>query len=73
MLVVRDTKRCVFGCFTAEPWSNRPRYYGNGETFIFQIQACARLVLRVDSLPAAVCKRHCIALTQRAACLELCT
>ena len=56
MLVVRDTKRCVFGCFTAEHWSNRPRYYGNGETFIFQTQASARLVLQggKQCLPAQI-------------------
>ncbi len=40
MLVVRDTQQHVFGCFTSESWRVAPRYYGNGESFVFQTQVC---------------------------------
>ena len=40
VLVVRDTQQHVFGCFTSESWRVAPRYYGTGESFIFQIQVC---------------------------------
>ena len=38
MLVVRDRGGAVFGCFTAEAWRVAPRYYGTGESFVFQLQ-----------------------------------
>lgn len=28
----------VFGAFTAEPWRVAPRFYGTGETFVFQLE-----------------------------------
>lgn len=45
VLVVRDRGGAVFGCFTAEAWRVAPRYYGTGESFVFQLQ-----VLRGGSL-----------------------
>ncbi len=41
LLVVRDSAGHVFGCFTAEGWRVATRYYGSGETFVFQLQVCA--------------------------------
>jgi TLD len=38
VLVVRDTAGYVFGCYSSESWKVAPRYYGTGETFVFQIQ-----------------------------------
>ena len=34
----------VFGCYTGDGWHVSPRYYGTGETFVFQLevrQLCA--------------------------------
>ena len=38
VLVVRERGGAVFGCFTAEAWRVAPRYYGTGESFVFQLQ-----------------------------------
>ena len=38
VLVVRDTGGYVFGCYAPEAWRIAPRYYGTGETFVFQLQ-----------------------------------
>ncbi len=38
VLVVRDTQQHIFGCFTSESWRVAPRYYGTGESFVFQTQ-----------------------------------
>lgn len=38
VLVVRDMGRHVFGAFCSEPWKVSPRYFGTGETFVFQTQ-----------------------------------
>eukprot|EP01025_Chloroclados_australasicus_P013409 TRINITY_DN1631_c0_g1_i1.p1 TRINITY_DN1631_c0_g1~~TRINITY_DN1631_c0_g1_i1.p1 ORF type:complete len:546 (+),score=55.68 TRINITY_DN1631_c0_g1_i1:80-1639(+) len=38
ILVVRDSAGYIFGCFTSEQWKVHPRYYGTGETFVFQLQ-----------------------------------
>ncbi|GJP49401.1 hypothetical protein CLOM_g13848 [Closterium sp. NIES-68] len=38
LLVVRDSHKYVFGCFTNEEWRPMDRYYGNGECFVFQVQ-----------------------------------
>lgn len=42
LLIVRDSGGYVFGCFTPMPWKPSPRYYGTGETFVFQLQVGAR-------------------------------
>jgi len=36
LLVVRDQSGHVFGGFTSEAWRVAPRYYGTGESFVFQ-------------------------------------
>lgn len=38
ILVIRDSGRHVFGSFSSEGWKVAPRYYGTGESFVFQIQ-----------------------------------
>ncbi|GJP29800.1 hypothetical protein CLOM_g19874 [Closterium sp. NIES-68] len=38
LLIVRDSRKHVFGCFTSEEWKVAPRYYGNGECFVFQVR-----------------------------------
>lgn len=36
LVVIRDTKGRVFGCYAASPWkSSATRYYGTGESFVF--------------------------------------
>ena len=44
VLVVRDRGGAVFGCFASEPWGPpRPRYFGNGESFVFSLKPERRL------------------------------
>ncbi|EFJ52510.1 hypothetical protein VOLCADRAFT_56079 [Volvox carteri f. nagariensis] len=38
ILLVRDFGGFVFGCFTPDSWRVAPRYYGSGETFVFQLE-----------------------------------
>ena len=40
LLVIRDSAGYVFGCFTSEAWRVATRFYGSGETFVFQLQVC---------------------------------
>lgn len=37
VLVVRDMEKAIFGAFCSEPWKLSSRYYGTGETFVFQL------------------------------------
>ena len=64
VLVVRDRGSAVFGCFTAEAWRVAPRYYGTGESFVFQLQ-----VLRQGFLCCPVRVLLC-AKTCSATCLQ---
>lgn len=49
LLVMRDAGGHIFGCFATEHWHTAPRFYGSGETFVFQLQphmvseGCTRL------------------------------
>lgn len=38
LLLVRDGSGHVFGCYTTDSWRVAPRYFGSGETFVFQLQ-----------------------------------
>eukprot|EP00878_Enallax_costatus_P009539 GHUV01009969.1.p1 GENE.GHUV01009969.1~~GHUV01009969.1.p1 ORF type:complete len:543 (+),score=153.99 GHUV01009969.1:403-2031(+) len=38
VLVVRDTGGYVFGAFCTEPWKPSPRFFGTGETLVFQLE-----------------------------------
>ena len=38
LLLIRDAAGYIFGCFTPMPWRPSPRYYGTGETSVFQLQ-----------------------------------
>ena len=38
ILVIRDGGRHVFGSFCSEGWKISSRYFGTGESFVFQIQ-----------------------------------
>lgn len=38
LLVIRDSAGHVFGSFTSEGWRVATRFYGTGETFVFQLQ-----------------------------------
>jgi len=37
VLLVRDTGGYVFGAFCPEVWRPNPRFFGTGETFVFQL------------------------------------
>ena len=67
VLVVRDLQQHVFGSFTSESWRVAPRYYGTGESFVFQIQVCpqaaspmhvARVVFESLSSPKSCIMLH---------------
>lgn len=36
--LIRDNGGHVFGCFTTDGWKVQPRYYGGGETFVFNLE-----------------------------------
>ncbi len=38
LLLVRDTSGYVFGCYSGDGWRVSPRFYGSGETFVFQLE-----------------------------------
>mmetsp|Transcript_38905 Transcript_38905/g.92155 ORF Transcript_38905/g.92155 Transcript_38905/m.92155 type:complete len:580 (+) Transcript_38905:316-2055(+) len=38
VLVICDGAGYVFGSFCTEPWKMSPRYFGTGESFVFQLQ-----------------------------------
>eukprot|EP00854_Cymbomonas_tetramitiformis_P003000 gene3000-3817_t len=38
LLVIGDSKGFVFGTYSSESWRSSPRYYGTGESFVFQIK-----------------------------------
>ncbi|GLC34515.1 hypothetical protein PLESTM_000207100 [Pleodorina starrii] len=38
LLLVRDFGGFTFGCYTPDSWRVAPRYYGSGETFVFQLE-----------------------------------
>ncbi|CAG9466003.1 unnamed protein product [Pedinophyceae sp. YPF-701] len=38
VLVVQDMPGHVFGAYCSEAWHVRPRYFGTGETFVFQLE-----------------------------------
>ncbi|GIL71915.1 hypothetical protein Vretimale_619 [Volvox reticuliferus] len=38
VLLIRDFGGFTFGCFTPDSWRVAPRYYGSGETFVFQLE-----------------------------------
>jgi hypothetical protein len=35
LLVLKDTKGCVFGGYVSEPWRRSTSYYGSGQSFVF--------------------------------------
>ena len=38
ILVMRDKTGYIFGCFVTEGWRSAAKYYGTGETFVFQLE-----------------------------------
>lgn len=38
VLVMRDRKGYLFGCFVTEGWKAASKYFGTGETFVFQLE-----------------------------------
>jgi hypothetical protein len=43
-LVIQDGAGYVFGSYNTEAWRMSARYYGTGESFVFQIQVSGCLV-----------------------------
>ena len=40
VLVVRDGGGALFGALVTEAWHTAPRFYGTGESFVFQVREC---------------------------------
>jgi hypothetical protein len=40
VLLVRDSSGALFGAYAAEPWRPATRFFGTGETFVFQVNGC---------------------------------
>ncbi|MEW5302662.1 MAG: hypothetical protein WDW36_005424 [Sanguina aurantia] len=38
LLLVKDNGGHIFGCFSPDSWRISPRFYGTGETFVFQLE-----------------------------------
>lgn len=38
VMVIQDGSDFVFGCYCSEAWKMGPRFYGTGETFVFQLE-----------------------------------
>jgi hypothetical protein len=38
LLIVKDSRNFVFGCFVNSAWHAEPQYYGTGESFVFSLQ-----------------------------------
>lgn len=47
LLLVKDAGGAVFGAYVSDAWRYNPRFYGTGETFVFQVCVC-------------VCVRHVV-------------
>lgn len=37
VLLIRDSGKAIFGCYTSVPWKSSKHYYGNGEGFVFTL------------------------------------
>jgi hypothetical protein len=65
VLVLRDTAQHVFGAFTAEPWRIAPRYYGTGESFVFQLRVRSKALFCAACMECPClqsCRLMCICL-----------
>lgn len=38
ILVIKDSSDFIFGCYCSEAWKTTRRFYGTGETFVFQLE-----------------------------------
>ena len=38
VLIIKDTSDFVFGAYCSEAWRTAPRFYGTGETFVFELE-----------------------------------
>lgn len=67
LLVIRDSAGHIFGSFTSEGWRVATRFYGTGETFVFQLQ-----VIELESVKLT---QHldtaCTAMAVAASCCQL--
>jgi hypothetical protein len=54
LLLVKDTGGAVFGAYVTEPWRFAPRFYGTGESFVFQVGAMGRTAAAVAAAGPAV-------------------
>lgn len=43
VLLVRDSRKAVFGCYTTTPWKSSKQYYGNGEGFVFTLSPSVKV------------------------------
>ena len=59
LLVIRDTAGHVFGSFTSEGWRVATRFYGTGETFVFQLQARRFSMCQHNKTCGVTCEPQC--------------
>jgi hypothetical protein len=46
LLLVKDSGGAVFGAYVSDSWRYNPRFYGSGESFVFQVTHFVRHVSR---------------------------
>lgn len=52
ILVIKDPAEHIFGSYCSEPWKIAPRFYGTGESFVFQLEvrgAHSLIIMLIDS------------------------
>lgn len=49
----------MFGAYTTESWRIAPRFYGTGETFVFQLEVGLKAEHTVSGSPSVVRIRIC--------------
>jgi len=59
LLLVKDGSGCVFGAYVADAWRYNPRFYGTGETFVFQVWSVGGRVVCLG-WKARVCMCVCV-------------
>lgn len=51
IMIIRDTKGCMFGCYASHPWECSDKYFGSGECFVFKLRPELRTYLWTGKNP----------------------